>query len=187
MAPRPRVKSGGRLVEEQKVRISDQAEGQVEPAELATGQIPSLRISLLTQFDELDHLVDRATTRVIAAVHLDQLGDRQVVLDAGLLEDHADSLPQPALAVGRIHPEHSGLAARARAVTLEDLHGRRLAGAVGPKQTEHLSPRDFEAHAAHCIHLAIGLAQVAHLDGEFVCLCLSLSHASQARLDRAAA
>ena len=187
MAPRPRVKSGGRLVEEQKVRISDQAEGQVEPAELAAGQVPGACIPLLAELDELDELVDRAPAGVVPTVHFDQLGDRQVVLDAGLLEDHADSLPQPALAVGRIHPEHSGLAARARAVTLEDLHGRRLAGAVGPEQTKHLTPRDLEAHPAYSVYLAVGLAQVAHLDGEFVCLCLSLSHASQARLDRAAA
>ncbi len=35
--------------------------------------------------------------------------------------------------------EHRDLAAAARAVALEDLHGGRLAGAVGPEQAEHLA------------------------------------------------
>ena len=30
------------------------------------------------------------------------------------------------------------------AVALEDLHGRRLAGPVGPEQAEHLAARDLE-------------------------------------------
>ncbi len=51
------------------------------------------------QLDELDQLVDRAAARVVAAVHLDQLGHGQVVLHAALLEHDPHALAQ--LAAGR--------------------------------------------------------------------------------------
>src|SRR6202034_2158155 len=121
--------------------------------------------SLITQLDELDQLIDRASARVVAPVHLDQLRDGQVVLYPGLLEHDSDALAQLALAVGRVHAQHPDLASGARPVTLEYLDGSRLAGAVGPEQAEDLPPRYFEAHPAHSLYLAIGPAQVAHLDG----------------------
>ena len=63
-------------------------------------------------------------------------------------------------------PEDADLAAAARPVPLEDLDGGRLARAVRSEQAEHLAVLDLEADSAHRLHLAVGLAQIAHLDGE---------------------
>ena len=60
--------------------------------------------------------------------------------------------------------EHRHDAAGARAVALEDLDGRRLAGAVGAEQPEDLAAGDLEVDAAHRLELAVGLAQVADED-----------------------
>jgi hypothetical protein len=57
-----------------------------------------------TRLDELDQLIDRAAARVVAPVHLDQLGDGQVVLHSGLLQDYPDALAQLAPAVAGSMP-----------------------------------------------------------------------------------
>jgi hypothetical protein len=51
-------------------------------------------------------------------------------------------------------------------VALEDLDGGRLAGPVRAEQEEDLAARNLEADAAHRLGLAIGLAQIAYLDGQ---------------------
>jgi hypothetical protein len=51
------------------------------------------------------------------------------------------------------------------AIALEHLHHRRLAGAVGPEQTEDLAGGDLEVDALHRVDVAIGLVQVAHENG----------------------
>ena len=60
--------------------------------------------------------------------------------------------------------EHGDDAARAGAVALEDLDGRRLAGAVGAEQAEDLAGGDLEVDAAHGLMVAVGLVQVADED-----------------------
>ena len=181
---RRRVKAGRRLVEEDQIGIPDQRERQVEPPALAARQVPGARVALLAQLHQLDHLVDRAAPAVIAAVHLDQLRDRQVVLHAALLEHDSDALVELALGVRRVHAQHSHVAVAAFAVALEDLDDRCLARPVWSQQTEHLTPRDLEANPAHSLHLAIRLAQIAHLDGEPFCLCMGCFHARQRRRRR---
>ncbi len=76
---------------------------------------------------------------MVAAVHLDQLGNRQIVLHSALLEHDPDALSQPTLPVRRIHAQHSCLTVSALSVTLEDLDDGCLTRPVWPKQTEHLT------------------------------------------------
>jgi len=104
--------------------------------------------------------------RVIAAVHLDQLTDRQVTLNPALLKHDSHSLTQPAPAVGGIHPEYSGFPGTPGAVTLEDLDGGGLARSVGTEKAEDLAPSDLEADASYGLDLAVGLTQIAHRNGE---------------------
>ena len=76
LTARGRVKPGRRLVEEDQLRVADERQRQVEPPPLTARQLLGADVALLGQLDELDHLVDRAPPGVVAAVHLDQLGDR---------------------------------------------------------------------------------------------------------------
>jgi hypothetical protein len=61
--------------------------------------------------------------------------------------------------------EHAHLAGVGLAVALEDLDQRRLAGAVGPEQREHLAARDGQVHAVERDALAVRLAQIPDADG----------------------
>ena len=49
-------------------------------------------------------------------------------------------------------------------VALDDLGDRRLAGAVGAEQAEHLARLDREADAAHRVALAVALVDVLYVD-----------------------
>ena len=60
--------------------------------------------------------------------------------------------------------EHRHLARAAFAIALQDLHGRRLAGAVGPEQAEHLASLYLDVDAPHGLELAVALVQVLDLD-----------------------
>src|SRR6202011_4961906 len=95
--------------------------------------------------------LNRPPARVVAAVHLEQLGDRELVLDTALLQHDPDPLAQRPLAARRIHPEHADFAPGALPIALENLDGRGLAGAVGPEQTEDLPYPHLEAHATHSL------------------------------------
>jgi hypothetical protein len=98
------VKARGGLVEEDQVRIADQRQRQVQAPELAARQVPRANITLLAELDQLEELVDGSPARVVAAVHLERLGDGQVVLHAALLQDDPDALAQLTLPVRRVHP-----------------------------------------------------------------------------------
>jgi hypothetical protein len=182
-----RIKPGGGLVKEDQVGIAHQGERQVQAPALASGQMLGAHIAISGELDELDDLVDRQLANVVPAVHLHQLGDRQIDLHAALLQHDAHLLAQLAAAAGGVDPQDPGLTAGAGAVALQDLDDRRLAGSVGTQQAEHLAPCDLEAHPAHRLRLAIRAPEVAHLDGGALNmkLCRTRTHAGQRKLGRA--
>ena len=59
----------------------------------------------------------------------------------------------------RVGAEHLDVAAVTSAVALEDLDGRRLAGAVRAEQAEHLAGLDREVDPAQCLVVAVALAE----------------------------
>ena len=70
----------------------------------------------------------------------DRLAHGQVRVGAAALQHDPDPRAQRAGALAGVVAEHATPSPRvARAVALEDLDGRRLAGAVGPEQAEHLA------------------------------------------------
>ena len=74
-------------------------------------------------------------------------------------------LRQARPAASRVVAEDADLAAVAVAEALEDLDGRRLAGAVRAEQGEHLAALDLEVDAVDGVAAAVGLAQAGHADG----------------------
>ena len=161
-----RVEAGGGLVEEEQLGVADDAEPDIEASLLAARQPLDALVRLLGQPDQLDHLVDRPRVRVVAGVARQHLAHRVVRLDGELLEHHADLCAQPALGgvVGRVDAERLDAPGAARAEALEDLDRRRLAGAVGAEQREHLALLHLEADVVHGHGVAVGLGQVLHGD-----------------------
>ena len=77
--------------------------------------------------------------RVVAGEELERLAHGERRVDGGGLQDDADSRPKARAAVAGIAAQHARVAAVATAVALEDLDGRRLAGAVRTEEGEHLT------------------------------------------------
>ena len=65
-------------------------------------------------------------------------------------------------------PEHLDLAGVRREQALEDLDGRRLAGAVRAEQPEALAGTDLEIEAIHGDHVAVALDQADAAQGDGV-------------------
>ena len=113
------------------------------------------------QAGEREHLLDVARMRIEARPVRERLARRDVAVDAARLQHDADAPAQLDRALGRVVAEHRHLAAAARAVALEDLHRRGLAGAVGAEQPEHLAAAHRDVDAAHRLVVAVALAQGA--------------------------
>src|SRR5262249_24974971 len=158
-AARHWVEARRRLVEKDQVGIAYKGDAEVEPSLLAAGKCLHACIPLGAEPDEADHLVDVARRPVVAGEHPVRLGDGLVRPELRLLEHDADALAVGLLLACRIEAEHVDPAAVALAVALEDLHGRRLAGAVRAEQAEDLALLDVERDSAHGLVLAVRLAQ----------------------------
>src|SRR3954449_13615698 len=143
-APRGGVEARGRLVEEHKLGVAHQRQPEVQAPGLAARQSADLLVLLAAQPGELEHLVDVARCRIQAAPVLERLADRDVAIHTAALQDDPHPRAQLARALAGVEAEHRDDPARARAVALEDLDGRRLAGAVGAQQAEDLAARDLE-------------------------------------------
>ena len=166
LAARGRVEAGGRLVQEQQLRVAAEAEREVEPPPLAAGERLDARAGDRAEADEVEHLVRRKRARVGGAVELDRLAGAELGVDGALLQDDADALAERALAATGIEAEHPHLAGVGAAMALEDLDQRGLAGAVGAEHGEHLAAAHGEVEAVERLHPAvIGLAHAADLDG----------------------
>jgi hypothetical protein len=158
------VEAGGRLVEVDQLRVADHAEGEIEPAALAARERDDSGVELVGQAGERDHLVGRPPARVGGSVEVDRLADREVGLDAALLEDDPDPVAEPGLVVLGVCAEHRDLAGAAGPVALEDLDDGRLACAIGAEQSEDGAPRDLEIDPFNRLVAVVGLAQPANPD-----------------------
>ena len=161
----PRVSSRGgiepgcRLVEEDELGIADERDSEVEPALLAAGERLHPCVALVVEADEVDRLVHVARMLVVPGEDRVHLADGQARPELRRLEDDADPLLEAALSGAGIEAEHLDLAAVTLSVALEDLDGRRLAGAVRPEEAEDLTRRNLEVDPAHRLERAVGLAQ----------------------------
>ena len=110
---------------------------------------------MCVEADELDRLVHVARLLVVAGEDRVHLAHGQARPELGRLEDDADPLAEGPLGRRRVEAEHLDLAAVALPVALEDLDGRRLAGAVRAEQAEDLARRHLEVDSAHRLERAV--------------------------------
>ena len=158
------VETGSGFVEKEELRVSDQADGDLQPAALPTAQLRSAGTGAVCQPHQLEGLHHRARARVIAGVELENLEGGEVGLDRRFLEHHADPVAPGERSVPRILAEHESLASGPVAVPLQDLDRGGLAGAVGAQEGDDLAAVDVEVDAPHRLHRPVRHAQPAHAD-----------------------
>ena len=158
------VEARRRLVEEEQLWIPDQRDREIEPAALAAGQRPALRIRLLLEPDELEDVPRRARIVVVPGEELEMLADREVREQLAALGHDADPPTPSAVCAFWVGAEHANLAGVATAIAHQDLDGRRLAGAVRAEQAEDLARRQLEVDPAHGLDAVVGLSNAGDLD-----------------------
>src|SRR3954453_10980360 len=163
--PAPRTEAGRRLGEEDQVGVPDQRDPEIEPALLASGQLAHARVAPFAEADDLHDFLGVTRSAVVAGERTQALDDRERGVERRRLQHHADVLAPTRPRALRVGTEHLHRAARARAVSLEDLDGRRLSGPVRAEQAEHLARLDREVDAANGFDVAVALVQVADDDG----------------------
>ena len=110
---------------------------------------PTRASALCWRPDELDDSSTGARRREKLGVHRSTLAHAQEGLRPACCSTRPDAVAPARVAVPRIGPSRPDVAGTARAVALEDLDGRRLAGAVGAEQPEDLTGPDLEVDPAH--------------------------------------
>ena len=145
-----RVQPGGRLVEEEHLRPVDEPERDVEPALHAARVRLGEPVAGPGQADLVQDLLDAlapsgADDPVDLGLHLEVLAAGRLRVEAGLLPDDPDRTAYAARVPDDVESGHARLAAVWTGERGQDLHGRRLAGAVRAEQTEDRSRLDREA------------------------------------------
>ena len=166
--PRLGVEAGGRLVEEDQIRIARQGQGEVQAAPLAARQLTDLGVSHLGELHDVQQLAERARVRVVAAPGVDELGHPGLPREPALLQDHPGPLAELGRLSRRIEAEDADRAAGRRPEALQDLQRGGLPRAVRAEQAEHLAVADVEVHAPQHLGRAVALPQVTNLDREAV-------------------
>jgi hypothetical protein len=169
-AARRGVETGGRLVEKEQTRISDDAEAEVQAALLTTRERLHPVVCLLSQPDELDHLIDRSRVGVVPGVASEGLAHRQERLDRELLEHDPHAFAQLTTRrwVGRVESEHLDDAPVTLAKALEDLDDRGLAGAVRSEQGEDLPLVDLKGDVLDSFGPFVGLHETLDRDNRHI-------------------
>jgi hypothetical protein len=162
------VEPGGRLVEEDEVRIARQREREVEPPTLAPGQPTDLGVPHRGELHDLEQVGERARVLVVPAPDLDEFAHAGLAREAAFLEDHPGPLAEPARLRRRVEPQHADRARGGRPEALQDLQGGGLACAVRAEQAEHLAGSDVEIDAVQDLRGAEAHPQAANLHREAV-------------------
>jgi hypothetical protein len=117
--PGLRVQSGGRLVQQQDLRVVDQRPGDRQPALHAAGQRFDLVLGPVGQLGEVQQLLDLGPQHPLGnaevpAVDVEVLPDGEFQIEVVLLWDHAEPGPDRRALDGRVEPEHPQGAAAGR-------------------------------------------------------------------------
>ena len=178
---RLRVEARGRLVEEEHLRAVQKTERDVELA-LHAARVRAhealLRIGEAEPLEQLlrarRHLTPRHAVQV--ALQLEVLDAGRLGVDAVLLADDADRLPDAERLPHDVVPGNDRAALVGLGQRRQDLHRRRLAGAIRAEQPEDRAALDREAHAVERTHpLGVRLREALGLDCELHCYLLQLA------------
>ena len=164
--PGLRVHPGGRLIEERGPRAArpTPARNPVAGAPRRTDGGTACRATCRrpTSVEQRLGVARVAMEGRVLAERLERLGP---LVDAAGLQHQAHPRPEAGPPRSRIHAEHADLPAVAPPIALDDLDGRRLAGAVRPEQGDDLAAADLERDTVDDRPGAVALGQPLDHDG----------------------
>ncbi len=160
-----RVETGGRLVEEEHLRVTEEARGQVEPPAHAARVGLHGAVCGLGEPEPLQHGVGAGAGGgppqvQQAADQIEVLPRGDVLVDGRVLAGHADQVAYLAGLACHVVAVHEGLPCVRLDEGAQHAHGRRLAGSVGSQQPEDGALGHLEGHAPHRVGVTELLRQV---------------------------
>src|SRR6202171_5850363 len=159
VASRLRIEAGGRLVEEEDLRLVDERRRDAEALLLAARQLGNGRARLLGEVHLLQdrHGIDRAV--VERPEHVEQLEQAQAVEEGRGLQLDTNQVLNLVRILADVDAGDDCPALFGSTQTFEDLHRGRLAGAVGTKQSEDLTLFHPERDAVNRHQAPVPLSQ----------------------------
>ena len=173
VAPRLRVHGGGRLVEEDQLRSTDQRQRQAQALLLAARQLAEARARHIAQLKLIEQRVGILGVGIEGGEQAQRLGRRDLRKQPALLQHQADARLERRALAHRVEAQDADGALVWLAVALEDLNGRGLACAVRAKQGEDLAWLDRERQLVHHAAAAVHLDEIDDLDRAGVSHCRS--------------
>ena len=169
-----RVEARGGLVKDEHVGAVDERLRKAHTLPVALGELVNLLRDDGAESADLDRVGDgRFALRRRHAAELCEVveivEDHHLVVERHALRQVADAGADRDGVRGHVDVHHLGRAGRRRHVAGEDLHGRRLAGAVRSEEADDFAAVDIEADAPQRLKVAVVLGEVSDLDGG---LCL---------------
>jgi hypothetical protein len=161
VAPRLRIESGCRLIEEQHVGVVDERDGKQQPLLLSAGELAIVAPGELLERAQAQQLIDRQPVVVQPAEQTDALAHREEILQCRLLEEDARLFPEAA--ARRLAPV-ADLARGRREDSLHDLDRGGLAGTIRSQKAEADARGDAERDAGDCGSGGVHLDEVADLE-----------------------
>jgi hypothetical protein len=163
------VEAARRLVEDQHVGLVHHRLGEADALAIALRQLEDVLAGHEREAAQPDDPVDLGPDR--AARHAPDLGgEAQVVVDPHLgverrrLGQVADLAAHLERVLDDVEPVDRGLAGTRQQVAGQDLHRRRLPGAVGAQEADDLAPRDLEGDSLQGLGGAVQLRQILNVD-----------------------
>jgi hypothetical protein len=159
LSPRLRIESSRRLIEKQKLGISDESTRNSKPLFLSSGQRAYTRFGFFAKLHDIDHFLDGASVPVEASKKLERLRNRQLFGELRVLKLNTEPLAKRFAIVLPLHSEYFEVPGITFQQPFTDFDSGGLPGAIGAEQAEALACFDLEVEAVHCYDVPVGFPQ----------------------------
>ena len=159
-----RIEPCRRLVKEEHLGSTDDAEGDIEPTTLTARELAVARVGLLLQTDRRDDLLRIARVREVPGEVPDRLAHGEFTeIAIGLQHDAQPRTPGQAagLWVGAEYLHGAGIR---MPIALQDLRRGGLARPIRAKQRQAFTGLDIEGHPIDRSDIPIRFVQITHFD-----------------------